>query len=848
MGSAAEGMEASWPLQWDTIGAPGARGALSVGVVPSTEEEMEAVLEKGGFDAVVALIHPAEAIALGVNVSGLGTAAEERQKVFLQFPVSNGVPGEYPDSVALGSVDLDKLREALRAVAALLRTGRRTLVCCTGATSTSALLALCYATFVAGMPLVEAKDLVSSYVPGARPSLAAWDNARTAWSTLEDSNRLRMLAAAQAKERADKGVQGSAVDDWTAARQRLIVEILNEQAEADVALAKVVSRAGSQNGSQNGRATGTMAPGYTNGNAQPATSTNGVAKATTNGNAGKINGVAGDVKEDADSEEARQLRSLLADRDQQLRWLSADLATAERKLAEAQVARKKAEEEIQTLSQAPSPQAAQQPTEIDAFLAQTALGAALRRESELEQKAQELVLSKEGEISSFLAETALASALRQEGEAKEQVGKLEAKVRELSRAQVGGGARLAFLESQALLLRGKEEKARNAAAAATKEGKKLATRLERSEASRRAASEKAESLSAQVAALKEQSLKAEQTEAELHTLRDQVGALSSDLKAAKNAAASATERSEFLTRQVLALRKKLESEAAAKAAAVKAAAAKSAVRSEVESEAQREIKMLREQLSAAKLQAETAQRERDAALAQVATLSEELQVAQKKLQEASTKLLQTEDKVAFLLRQVDNTKVKRRVAEGALTAAKSQVKQMSRSVERMRERLVRSASKGGRSAQEAQTLLSAAEDLYSRLENYGVKLQASISATDEITSQLEARQKAVAMANGSVNGSLPSLPSLADSVPAILAAAEASALESQREQERLLEDVTCLREAMAVLDSSRGEGEEVHKGEGASAVGLFSELVRGAVGNLPGAEAVAVPRKKKEFW
>jgi len=116
------------------------------------------------------------------------------------------------------------------------------------------------------------------------------------------------------------------------------------------------------------------------------------------------------------------------------------------------------------------------------------------------------VLSKEGDISAFLAETALAAALRQEKEAKEEVGKLELKLRELSRVQAGGGEASVPGELRPCCCgEGGEGEERGRGRDQGRE--RLATRLERSEASPRAASEKAESLSAQVAALQEQSLR-----------------------------------------------------------------------------------------------------------------------------------------------------------------------------------------------------------------------------------------------------------------------------------------------------------------------------------------------------
>jgi hypothetical protein len=85
--------------------------------------------------------------------------------------------------------------------------------------------------------------------------------------------------------------------------------------------------------------------------------------------------------------------------------------------------------------------------------------------------------------------------------------------------------------------------------------------------------------------------------------------------------------------------------------------------------------------------------------------------------------------------------------------------------------------------------------------------------------------------------------SLASAVPGILATAEANALASgalSLDEEKLIQDATCLREAKQVLDASKEAKDETKK---PPAVGLFSELVKGVVsGQSP--DVVGVQTKR----
>lgn len=152
-----------WSLNWNEI-----RSDLIIGSCPMTSADIERIIAGTGASAILSLQSDACRAAFAIDYESHRAFADEAGIDIVNAPMLDFDP---PDQRR-------NLPAAVRALTALLATGRRVYVHCTAGFNRSPLVVLGYLSFVETLPPPDAIAFIRDARPEAEPSWEAFDGAR----------------------------------------------------------------------------------------------------------------------------------------------------------------------------------------------------------------------------------------------------------------------------------------------------------------------------------------------------------------------------------------------------------------------------------------------------------------------------------------------------------------------------------------------------------------------------------------------------------------------------------------------------------------------------------------------
>lgn len=206
-----------WTLNWDQI-----TDDIVVGSCPRSPSDVDRIQEESGCDAIMCLQCELCHDALQIDWPVLRERAVERGMLITRVAVRDF---DHNDQALM-------LPEAVRTLHLLLAMGRRVYVHCTAGINRATLTVVGYLTFVQGMPLDPAVELVKRRRPQAHPYIDCW---RTVRARLVEGRREEVKATARrlAEERPEGG---DSMDNWINAEELLIKEQFERQMRASLSL------------------------------------------------------------------------------------------------------------------------------------------------------------------------------------------------------------------------------------------------------------------------------------------------------------------------------------------------------------------------------------------------------------------------------------------------------------------------------------------------------------------------------------------------------------------------------------------------------------------------------------
>jgi len=158
-----------WTLNWDPITYTEDRGAqIIIGSCPRSAADIQRLKQEIGIDAIVSLQSDVCMQAMNIDFDPLYQEACKNNILYTRVPVYDF---DRIDQAAM-------LPEMVRRLASMIAVGRRTYVHCTAGINRATLTVLGYLTFVKGMELNAALELVQTQRPQAYPYVDCWKLSR----------------------------------------------------------------------------------------------------------------------------------------------------------------------------------------------------------------------------------------------------------------------------------------------------------------------------------------------------------------------------------------------------------------------------------------------------------------------------------------------------------------------------------------------------------------------------------------------------------------------------------------------------------------------------------------------
>ena len=212
-----------WTLNWDDI-CPG----IVVGSCPRSEDDVDVLAAESGATAILCLQCDMCFEALKIPWQRIRRRAGEKGLVMTRVAIRDF---DHDDQARM-------LPEAVRQLGALIKMNHTVYVHCTAGINRATLTVLGYLTFVKGMDLEDAHELIVSRRSVAHPYIDCW---KTVHARLLDGRGEEVGERAQAvyTEREDSGVEhGDGSADWYRAEKEVLAESFNRLIDADVQFAE----------------------------------------------------------------------------------------------------------------------------------------------------------------------------------------------------------------------------------------------------------------------------------------------------------------------------------------------------------------------------------------------------------------------------------------------------------------------------------------------------------------------------------------------------------------------------------------------------------------------------------
>jgi len=213
-----------WTLNWDPVVLNDAGEAtILVGSCPKTPADVRRLKEEAGVEAILSLQSDVCLEAMGVAWDEVTAEAADNDILYVRVPVFD-----------FDRIDqANMLPEMVRRLASLQRLGRRTYVHCSAGINRANLTVLGYLTFVQGMPLDAAVDMIREARPQANPYVDCWRMSRNRLLAMKEHD---MYLATQVKGNSIEEGGDWIMRDWDAASTQVIMDYYNRSVDSDIQL------------------------------------------------------------------------------------------------------------------------------------------------------------------------------------------------------------------------------------------------------------------------------------------------------------------------------------------------------------------------------------------------------------------------------------------------------------------------------------------------------------------------------------------------------------------------------------------------------------------------------------
>lgn len=248
-GNKGNSKEWHWTLNWDRI-----NDNIIVGSCPRSPSDVDRLVDEAGIDAIICLQSELCHEALQIEWKPIRERAIARGATITRVAVRDF---DHGDQALM-------LPEAVRTLHLLLSMGKKVYVHCTAGINRATLTVVGYLTFVEGMDLDSAVEMVKTRRPQAHPYIDCWKTVRGRLLEGRDKE-LTGLAKQIYRQRVDGGKGGNSSGDWAEAERTLIQEGFKRQQGCGASLMSAVQEihemqleeqpsSGNGNGSHNGSA------------------------------------------------------------------------------------------------------------------------------------------------------------------------------------------------------------------------------------------------------------------------------------------------------------------------------------------------------------------------------------------------------------------------------------------------------------------------------------------------------------------------------------------------------------------------------------------------------------------
>ncbi|XP_024526678.1 phosphoglucan phosphatase DSP4, chloroplastic-like isoform X2 [Selaginella moellendorffii] len=207
-----------WTLNWNEI-----TSSIVVGSCPRSPDDVDRIAEGCGVNAILSVQSDVCLDALKIPFESIKRRASERGVYLERVPIRDF---DHGDQALM-------LPEAVRMLNMLVARGLKVYVHCTAGINRATLTVVGYLTFIQGMDLDDAVNVIRSARSIAHPYIDCWIETRR--RLLDGRSKELTAVSRQIYEcRCSKGLSGNSKSDWEAAQKQAITNTFNRWLKIDL--------------------------------------------------------------------------------------------------------------------------------------------------------------------------------------------------------------------------------------------------------------------------------------------------------------------------------------------------------------------------------------------------------------------------------------------------------------------------------------------------------------------------------------------------------------------------------------------------------------------------------------